>query len=241
MAQIFHKSFNSLSKISIVGGALVALTAVGYAALLFNRSPYVTQQGVVREQPVPFSHDHHVAGLGIDCRFCHTTVEVSAKAGIPPTKTCMGCHSQVWKDAEILEPVRESFREDKSIEWLRVHDLPDFVYFDHSIHIKKGVGCESCHGRVDRMPLMLRENTLNMEWCLECHRDPIKNLRPREAVYEMDWTTQFFEKTRAASLDANGHPQKNDLEIQRELEALQQNLAREYGVHTQVNCSICHR
>ncbi|MDZ4774122.1 MAG: cytochrome c3 family protein [Planctomycetota bacterium] len=240
MAQIFHKSFNSLAKISIVAGGLVALTAVGYAALLFNRNPAVTQQGVSREQPVPFSHDHHVGGLGIDCRYCHTTVEISAKAGVPPTKTCMSCHSQVWKDAEILEPVRASFREDKSVEWLRIHDLPDFVYFDHSIHVKKGVGCESCHGRVDRMPLMLRENTLNMEWCLECHRDPVKNLRPREAIYEMDWTTKFFEKERL-NVDEHGHPVMNDLEIQAKLDAEQQNLAREYNVHTQINCSICHR
>jgi hypothetical protein len=241
MAQIFHKSFNSLAKISIVGGGLVALTAVGYAALLFNRIPAVTQQGVARDQPVPFSHDHHVGGLGIDCRYCHTTVEVSAKASVPPTKTCMTCHSQVWKDAAILEPVRASFREDKSLQWTRVHDLPDFVYFDHSIHIKKGVGCETCHGRVDRMPLMLRENTLNMEWCLECHRDPVKNLRPREAVYEMDWTTKYFEKARAANVDEHGHPVMNDLEIQRKLEADQDNLARQYGVHTQINCSTCHR
>jgi hypothetical protein len=220
MAQIFHKSFNSLAKVSIVAGGLVALTAVGYAALLFNRNPAVTQVGISREQPVPFSHDHHVGGLGIDCRYCHTTVEVSAKAGVPPTKTCMTCHSQVWKDAPLLEPVRASFREDKSLEWLRIHDLPDFVYFDHSIHVKKGVGCETCHGRVDKMPLMIRQNTLNMEWCLECHRDPVKNLRPREAVYEMDWTTQYFVKARAAALDEHGHPAKDDLEIQRELEAI---------------------
>lgn len=241
MAQIFHKSFNSLAKISIVAGGLVALTAVGYAALLFNRAPYVTQVEVAYEQPVPFSHDHHVGGIGIDCRYCHTTVEVSAKAGIPPTKTCMTCHSQVWKDAPMLEPVRASFREDKSIPWVRVHDLPDFVYFDHSIHVNKGVGCESCHGRVDKMPLMWRQNTLNMEWCLSCHRDPTPNLRPKDAIYEMGWTEHFFEKMRAQNDGKSEHEHKNDLEIQADLEALQANLARENNVHTQINCSICHR
>jgi hypothetical protein len=130
-------------------------------------------------QPVPFSHKHHVSGIGIDCRYCHTSVEESSFAGIPPTKTCMNCHSQVWADSPTLEPVRTSFREDRSLEWTRVNDLPDFVYFDHSIHVRRGVACTTCHGPVDQMPMTWRENTLFMEWCLECHRHPERYLDVR--------------------------------------------------------------
>ena len=133
-----------------------------------------------REQPIPFSHAHHVGGLGIDCRYCHTSVETSSFAGIPPTKTCMNCHSQIWSTSPTLEPVRESFRTGVSIQWTRVNDLPDYVYFNHSIHVNKGIGCESCHGRVDRMPLTWQENSLQMDWCLDCHRDPGKHIRPRD-------------------------------------------------------------
>src|SRR5262249_46164795 len=140
-----------------------------------------------REQPVPFSHRHHVGGIGLDCRYCHTTVEVSSFAGIPPTKTCMNCHSQIWTNSAMLEPVRESFRSGKSIEWNRVHHLAGFVYFDHSIHVKKGVGCVTCHGRVDQMPLTWQESSLQMEWCLGCHRNPERFVRPREQVFSMDW------------------------------------------------------
>ena len=141
--------------------------------------------GVRRPQPVPFSHQHHVAGLGIDCRYCHTSVETSSFAGIPPTKTCMNCHAQIWTNAALLEPVRESYKTGKSLVWTRVNDLPDFAYFNHSIHINKGVGCNTCHGPVDRMPLMYNQASLQMEWCLECHRAPEKNLRPRDQVFNM--------------------------------------------------------
>jgi hypothetical protein len=171
MPQIFHRSTNTLAKVSIFGGALI-IVAVGAIVGRVIRSPYLTNVAMVRPQPIPFSHEHHVSGLGIDCRYCHTSVETSSFAGLPPTKTCMNCHSQVWADSPMLEPVRASFREDKPIEWYRVYDLPDFVYFDHSIHVKKGVKCANCHGSVERMPLMARANTLFMEWCLECHRHP---------------------------------------------------------------------
>ena len=146
MAQIFHRSTNTLSKLSIFG-ALFFLVAVLWLLAEINRSSYVTEAGVVREQPVPFSHKHHVSGIGIDCRYCHTSVEKAAFAGIPPTKTCMNCHSQIWADSPMLEPVRQSLRTGRPIEWIRVHDLPDFVYFDHSIHVNKGIGCVTCHGR----------------------------------------------------------------------------------------------
>src|SRR5919108_2164066 len=134
MAQIFHPSTNTISRVSIFG-AIFILAGLSWVAAVVYRSGYVTQAYVVRVQPVQFSHEHHVGGLGIDCRYCHTSVEESSFAGIPPTKTCMNCHTQIWPDSPMLEPVRESFRSGRSIEWTRVHNLPGFVYFDHSIHI----------------------------------------------------------------------------------------------------------
>ncbi len=185
MAQIFHRSANSIAKASIIAAVLL-VSGLLWAALELQRSPYYTYAGVARMQPVPFSHQHHVAGLGIDCRYCHTSVETSGFAGIPPTKTCMNCHSQIWTNAPMLEPVRESYRTGKSLVWTRVNRLPDFVYFDHSIHVNKGVGCNSCHGPVDKMPLMFNYASLQMEWCLNCHRAPEKFLRPHKVVGSED-------------------------------------------------------
>ncbi|HJY81580.1 MAG TPA: cytochrome c3 family protein [Candidatus Binatia bacterium] len=218
MPQIFHPSTNTFSKLSIFG-AVFFLAALLWVIVAISRSPYVTQTEVAREQPVPFSHKHHVSGLGIDCRYCHTAVEEVAFAGIPPTKTCMTCHSQIWSDSPMLEPVRESFRTDRSLEWVRVHDLPDFVYFNHSIHVKKGVGCVSCHGRVDQMPLVWKAHSLDMEWCLECHRHPEQFVRPREYVVRMDW-----------------QPAGEQL-------ALGETLVKEYHIDKSklTNCSTCHR
>jgi hypothetical protein len=186
MAQFFPHSANAYAKMSL---ALLALIAggLGLAADRFQRSPWVTKEGVRMEQPVPFSHNHHVAGVGIDCRYCHTSVENSNFAGIPPTKTCMNCHSQIWTNAPMLEPVRASYRDNKSLRWTKVYDLPDYVYFSHDIHVNKGVGCKSCHGPVDEMPLMYQYPSLQMEWCLDCHRNPEKNLRPREEVFNMSY------------------------------------------------------
>jgi hypothetical protein len=186
MAQIFHPSTNILSRLSILFGLVVAGSGIGLL-MAFERSPYRTNEGVVYEQPIPFSHDHHTAALGIDCRYCHFTVERSSSAGIPPTEVCMNCHKEIWKDSPMLEPVRASFRDGVPIRWNRVHDLPDFVYFDHSIHVAKGVGCVSCHGQVNEMPLIARGASLQMSWCLDCHRDPEKNLRPPSEVTNMDW------------------------------------------------------
>jgi len=153
-----------------------------------QRSPWVTRQGQRADQPVPFSHKHHVEGLGLQCQYCHTSVEKSSYAGIPPTRTCMNCHAQIWTNANLLEPVRQSWATGQSIVWTKVHDLPDFVYFSHEIHVNKGLGCSSCHGRVDEMPIMYQQNTLQMEWCLNCHRNPEKNLRPTSEIYNMAWT-----------------------------------------------------
>jgi hypothetical protein len=193
MAQVFDRSSNALARGSLV---LTGLITIALAVTLnsLQRSPWVTRQGQRAEQPVPFSHKHHVEGLGLQCQYCHTSVEKSSYAGIPPTKTCINCHSQIWTNATLLQPVRDSWATGQSIPWIRVHDLPDYVYFNHEIHVNKGIGCASCHGRVDEMPIMYEENSLQMEWCLNCHRDPGKNLRPTSEIYNMAWAGPSSEK-----------------------------------------------
>jgi hypothetical protein len=186
MAQVFDRSSNALVRLSLVLTGLIVI-ALGVTLNELQRSPWVTRQGQRADQPVPFSHKHHVEGLGLQCQYCHTSVEKSSYAGIPPTKTCMNCHSEIWTNAQLLEPVRNSWATGESIQWIRVHDLPDYVYFNHEIHVNKGIGCASCHGRVDEMPLMYEENTLQMEWCLNCHRNPAGNLRPTAEIYNMAW------------------------------------------------------
>jgi hypothetical protein len=186
MAQVFDRSSNALARASLVLTGLIVI-ALGVTLNELQRSPWVTRQGQRADQPIPFSHKHHVEGLGLQCQYCHTTVEVSSYAGIPPTKTCMNCHAQIWTNAALLQPVRDSWATGQSIQWIKVHDLPDYVYFNHSIHVNKGIGCSSCHGRVDQMPLMYMENSLQMEWCLDCHRNPAKNLRPTSEIYNMAW------------------------------------------------------
>jgi len=216
MSQIFHRSANTISRLSIFGALFVAAALLGLAAQI-NRSPWVTSAQVAREQPLQFSHERHVAGNGIDCRYCHTSVEDSRFAGIPPTKTCMNCHAQIFANSPFLQPVRASLNANMPIEWTRVHDLPDFVYFDHSIHVSKGVGCTTCHGQVDRMPLMWQEKSLQMEWCLDCHRNPEQYLRPRSAVFSVDY-----------------QPPPNQADLGRQLVA-------EYQIQKLTSCSTCHR
>jgi hypothetical protein len=186
MSQLFHRQTNIYSRLSILAVIAFVLTLGGVVALL-HTSGYNTGQNNYIEQPIQFSHAHHVGGMGIDCRYCHTSVEESAFANIPPTKTCMNCHSQIWTAAPILEPVRASFRENKPLQWTRVHDLPDFVYFNHSIHVRQGIGCATCHGRVDKMPLVYQQAPLTMRWCLDCHRNVDKYIRPRDQVFNMAW------------------------------------------------------
>jgi hypothetical protein len=193
MAQVFDRSSNALARASLALTGLIVI-ALGVALNSLQRSPWVTRQGQRPDQPVPFSHKHHVEGLGLQCQYCHTSVERSSYAGIPPTKTCMNCHSQIWTDAQLLEPVRQSWATGQSIRWIKVHDLPDYVYFNHAIHVNKGIGCASCHGRVDEMPLMYAQNTLQMEWCLNCHRDAGVNLRPTSEVYNMAWAGPSTDK-----------------------------------------------
>jgi hypothetical protein len=218
MAQIFHRSFNVISIVSIWGFVFI-LAGLGWAASVFVRSSYVTNAGVARTQPIQFSHAHHVSGLGIDCRYCHTSVEDSSFAGIPPTKTCMNCHSQIWTGSPILEPVRESYRRDKALEWDRVHRLADFVYFDHSIHVARGVGCSTCHGRVDQMQAIYQKGTLLMEWCLECHRQPEQYVRPRDEVFNM----AYDPGTEAEQLKTG------------------QELVKKNHIRSLIECSTCHR
>lgn len=186
MAQIFAPSSNVYSKLSIVLGAVLAGCGV-VMVMAFERSPYKTNEDVVYEQPIKFSHDHHTAAMGIDCEYCHYTVRRAATATIPPTELCMNCHSQIWADSPMLEPVRASYRDNEPIEWNRVHDLPDYVYFDHSIHVAKGVACFTCHGEVNEMPLLERGASLQMAWCLDCHRDPTPHLRPPSEVTNFRW------------------------------------------------------
>lgn len=186
MAQIFRPSTNTIARLTVFGGVFF-LALLAWIGDTLNYSDYSTQAHVVHEQPVQFSHEHHVGGLGIDCRYCHTSVEESSFAGIPPTQTCMNCHSQIWAASPYLEPVRKSWQTGKPLVWTRVHNVQDFAYFNHSIHVNKGVGCVTCHGRVDQMPLIVQERPLLMNWCLDCHRHPERVLRPREAVFRMDW------------------------------------------------------
>jgi hypothetical protein len=199
MPQIFNRSANTVARVAISGVAL-GLAGLGCGTYAAWWSPYMTRVEIPLQQPVPFSHKHHAGGLGIDCRYCHTSVETSSFAGMPPSETCMTCHSQIWRDAPMLEPVRASLREDKPLRWNRVNDLPDFVYFDHSIHVKKGVGCAECHGRVDEMPLTWRSESLYMKWCLDCHRHPENVIRPTEEVLNMGWEHPSEQKERAAAL-----------------------------------------
>src|SRR5688500_9575756 len=217
MSQVCPQSANPWSKASRIFFAFLLL-GLGSMILALERSYLGTQPNQFIEQPVQLSHQHHAGGIGIECRYCHTSVEVSPSAGIPPTKTCINCHSQIWSQSSYLEPVRASFRDDTPLNWIRVHDLPDFVYFNHSIHVTKGVGCETCHGRVDRMPLMFQARSLQMEWCLDCHRDPSRYVRPVDQITTMGYL-------RPASV--NGADLVRDYKIA--------------GVAELTSCSVCHR
>lgn len=218
MGQLFKSRANSIAKLIVFGGPLLL---AGTCAALYacSRSDYLTGVELPLEQPVPFSHQHHVGGLGIDCRYCHSSVEQSSFAGLPPTETCMTCHSQIWKDAPLLQPVRDSLQTGQPIKWTRVHDLPDYVYFDHSIHVAKGVGCATCHGQVNEMPLTWKTQSLQMRWCLDCHRDPAKFVRPKEQVFNTAYG-----------------PQENQRSLGKQFLATN-------NIHTAglTDCSTCHR
>lgn len=217
MVAIFRPSANLAITLVLLGIAVLFLAGIG-GWFLWPHSDWARHLFWTVGQPVPFSHEHHVAGLGIDCRFCHTSVEVSSNAGLPPTYTCMTCHSQVWTSAAVLAQIRQSLTDNEPIIWNRITDLPDYVYFNHSIHIAKGVGCAGCHGEVDRMPLSYKAKSLTMQFCLDCHRDPGPQLRPKDAIYDTNWQRTAATPSPAA-------------------------LMAEYhvGGRTLTDCSICHR
>ncbi|MGH9574132.1 MAG: cytochrome c3 family protein [Candidatus Acidiferrales bacterium] len=230
--QIFHRSTNLISRFTIFGG-IVFVAFLGWALYTIALSSWYTRQNYTEQQPVPFSHRHHVGELGIDCRYCHVTVEKSSFAGIPPTQTCMTCHSQIWTNASMLEPVRTSYRTNTSLNWVRVNALPEFVYFDHSIHINKGIGCTTCHGPMGDMPLTYRAGTLYMSWCLDCHRQPEKNLRPKSEVFNA-----FYQQpSRNNPVTYNGATYTDQLTLGRKL-------LTDYKIHDErfmQSCSTCHR
>jgi hypothetical protein len=216
MAQLFRPAANTIAKVSISVAVLLVCSTIGIAYMV-DRGPWITNVGVAPVQPVYFSHKHHVKDDGIDCRYCHTSVEQSGYAGLPATETCMSCHSQIWSNASVTEPIRQSWASGESIKWVRVHDLPDFVFFNHSIHIAKGIGCQTCHGQINEMPWVYKVNTLYMNWCVNCHRNPAQYIRPRSEVFNMDY-----------KYPAN----------QAELGA---QLVKEYHVQSLTDCVTCHR
>jgi len=233
MPQLFTRSTNTLARLSIVG-VILLLGLGGWLILELNRSPFVTKAFVAREQPVQFSHKHHAGDDGIDCRYCHTTVETAASAGMPATKTCMNCHSQLFANSPYLEIVRESWRTGRPIKWTRVHDLPDFAYFNHSIHVNKGVGCSTCHGQVDNMPLMWNISSLQMEWCLQCHRNPEKVLRPKDEITNMQWPNNLDPVKYPKEKYPNGWDQAKE----------GPELFKKYNIqkpNVLTSCSTCHR
>jgi len=219
MAQIFPASANTIFRVVLVLIAAAAIGSIGLA-YAYERSGNETRVGLVAEQPVPFSHQHHARELGIDCRYCHTSVETSSSAGMPSSDTCMSCHSQIWNQSPTLAAVRDSLSETKPLRWRRVHDLPDFVYFNHGIHVQKGVGCASCHGRIDLMPLTWKAEPLTMQWCLQCHRHPEDHVRPKDEVFNMAYRLSKTEQRDVGNrlVDAYGIPRDR-----------------------LTNCSTCHR
>ena len=216
MAALFPPWANAAARATLVACAVVG-TGVPLGLMAWVRTPNATRQYAPVSQPVPFDHRLHVTGFGIDCRYCHSAVERSATAGIPATSMCVPCHTESWMRSPQLAPVRQSMATGQPIPWNRVHALPDFVYFDHSAHVTKGVGCETCHGRVDRMAQVYQAAPLTMQWCVSCHRDPAPHLRPDSAITAMGWRGGEAEP------------------------ALGRRLAATYRVRSLTNCTTCHR
>lgn len=249
MPQVFSAYSNPLARISLLLVPLI-IAGTGVSLAAFYRSDYTTGRNEIVEQPVPFSHYHHVSQLGIDCRYCHTSVEQSASAGIPPTKTCMNCHQQMWTGADLLAPVRESYQTNKPIAWTKVHNVPHYTYFNHSIHVSKGVGCYSCHDRIDQMPLVFQTKTLLMEWCLACHRNPEPHLRPRSEIYNLGWKPDEASYHEGGADGSTAHRGFATIDLDGEeirpmsQSELGRHLKEKYKIRdatTLTNCSICHR
>jgi hypothetical protein len=218
MTQIFSPAADTWLRLFLLAG--LALTAGGLVMVVgVARSDYVTSSNFRPSQPVPFSHRHHAGELGIDCRYCHSSVEDGPHAGLPPTATCMTCHSQIWTNASMLAPVRGSLAENKPLSWTRVAKLPDYVFFRHDVHIAKGVGCETCHGRIDEMALTYRAKAFTMQFCLDCHRDPAPNLRPANAITAMGWKPEGDARAAGEAIAAREHIRVGEL----------------------THCYVCHR
>jgi len=215
LAQIFPRWTNKLPLVIAIGGVILAIVLVWGVWYYF--SPKYTDVGYRPVQPVPYSHKLHAGDLGIDCRYCHTTVEVSAWANVPPTQTCMNCHKLILPESEKLLPVRESYATGKPIEWIRVHHIPDFAYFNHSAHLRAGVGCASCHGNVAQMEVIQQVQPLSMGWCLDCHRKPDMHLRPHDQITNMEWT-----------------PPEDQMSFAKRIK-------EELQIKPPVDCSGCHR
>ncbi len=201
MTQIFSPVADTWLRLFLLGS--VAVLAGGTVGIIgFARSAYITSTEVRPAQPVPFSHRHHAGELGIDCRYCHSGVKSAPQAGLPPTETCMSCHSEIWTNSTMLAPVRQSLASNTPIQWTRVAKLPDYVFFRHDVHIAKGVGCVSCHGRIDKMALTYRENSFTMDFCLDCHRDPVPQLRPQDRIADMTWKPSADARAAGAAIAA---------------------------------------
>ncbi len=219
LPQLFAPGADAVFRLALLV-CVAGLVGVLFAASAFSRSNYVTGVGIAREQPVPFSHKHHSGELGIDCRYCHEQAEYLETAGIPPTWTCMTCHSQIWTNSAMLAPVRESLARNMPLVWNRLNELPSYVYYNHSIHIQKGIGCTSCHGAIDSMQLTYRANAFQMEFCLDCHRHPERFVRRQGEVWNMEWTPPADQDKIGPQLVAEYH------------------IA---GPGRLTDCSICHR
>jgi hypothetical protein len=215
VAQIFPKWSNKIPLYLLVFVVLGGIGTVGFVWYYF--SPEYTDVGYRPEQPVPYSHKLHAGNLGMDCRYCHSSVEVSAKANVPPTQTCMNCHTLILTNSEKLLPVRESWNTGKPIEWVRVHKIADYAYFNHSVHVNAGIGCASCHGNVAEMEKVMQVKPLSMGWCLDCHRNPDEHLRPASEITNMDWV-----------------PPENQSELAARIK-------EEKNIAPPVDCSGCHR
>jgi cytochrome c3-like protein len=219
MAQLFSPGADAIYRLTLLT-ALACLAGVPMVAAGIVRSDYVTGVGVAPAQPAPFSHKHHAGELGVDCRYCHTTVETQATAGLPPTHTCMTCHSQIWTGSDMLKPVRDSYDRNEPLQWVRLNRLPQYVYYNHSVHVTKGIGCSTCHGDVTTMQMTYRANAFEMQFCLNCHRNPEKYVRTQDQVWNMNWTPPPDQATLGPKLVAQNHIR---------------------GGERLVECSVCHR
>ena len=243
MSQLFPKSSNKLARLTLLG-IFLGVSTIGFLGWYYVRSPLTTRQGIPREQPIPFSHKIHAGDLKMDCRYCHTAVEDSSFAAIPTTETCMKCHSVVKKDSPLIAPLIQSMETGMPIEWIRVHDLPDHVYFDHSIHVAKGISCKTCHGQIDQMETVERRNTLLMQWCLQCHKHPEGNESPRPEVFNMEWTegkpVRFLNEPRVEMTEDEIKTYNQFLKEFKTVEE-QDPMSLNLKVNRAVNCSVCHR